>query len=427
MNPEEIDDFLPLCLKKIEGKLGWGLPENWSHNDFEQLSTLLAEDSGVQLSVVTLKRLWGNLKYTSSPSTTTLNTLVLFIGFKNWRSFIVNTEKDRRKKQAVGRFLRKNRVLLGLFVLILSTAVWLSLERSPAIWQAKNNQFAFHSKKMRHIGVPNSVIFEYNLAGLPADVPVFIQQSWDTKRQHRILPGSSFHSSLYHYPGFYLAKLVVEDEVVKEEPLLIQSGGWISMIETNTEPLYLEPSIAQKHGVLGINESELESYDLEGKKEVPWVSYHLVKEFNGITSSGFQLETRLRNDLSRGDNICQLMEIHILFEGGAIMIPLSQPGCVSKLQFLDADGKIEPSKLGINTNDWVDVDFKIQEGIGKLTVNGQHIYDVSYPYPEKQFVGLRFRFKGSGQIDQYQITNDQYSYGENFDLHQENLAYGAIK
>src|SRR5690606_1875997 len=34
-----------------------------------------------------LKRIWGKVKYTSRPTTTTLDTLAQFIGHQNWRGF----------------------------------------------------------------------------------------------------------------------------------------------------------------------------------------------------------------------------------------------------------------------------------------------------------------------------------------------------
>ena len=43
--------------------------------------------AGVVLSYVTLKRIWGKVKYDSLPNTHTLDTLVQFLGYENWRDF----------------------------------------------------------------------------------------------------------------------------------------------------------------------------------------------------------------------------------------------------------------------------------------------------------------------------------------------------
>ena len=39
------------------------------------------------LSHVTLKRVWGKVKYESLPSTHTLDTLVQYLGYESWRDF----------------------------------------------------------------------------------------------------------------------------------------------------------------------------------------------------------------------------------------------------------------------------------------------------------------------------------------------------
>jgi hypothetical protein len=419
MNAKEIDDYLPVCLKQIERKLGWGDASNWTHQDFERLSILLAESTRIKLSAATLKRLWGNLKYTSRPSTTTLDTLTIFIGYENWRSFVSHTGKTSSGSLSNLVPIQSYRPVLGLVVLIVLIASGYFLFQPPKQFLSTDEQVFFQTRKMLHAGVPNSVIFEYDLSHFPEDLPLFIQQSWDPKRKQKISAKSSFHTSMYDFPGFFMAKLVAEDQVLKEQPLLIKSDGWQPILEL--DPLiYLDSDPIKKPGYLGLDQAQLQPY-LQDQKDIPWISFHLVEEFEGITTAGFRFQTRLKNGFERGDNPCQQMEVHLLFEGGAIMIPLSQPGCVSQLNFVDAEGPLEPSKLGVDTNNWVELDFEIQSKTGILKINGQHAYDVSYPYPQKQFVGLRYRFKGSGQVDSYQISNSnsKQAYGEDFTRYRE--------
>src|SRR6218665_4129146 len=84
-NREEL--HIDRCLGLIEEKLGWGKSENWVNYDFEKLSDAIHERTTVRLSVTTLKRIWGKLKYDSAPTLTTLNTLAQFAGYSDWRNF----------------------------------------------------------------------------------------------------------------------------------------------------------------------------------------------------------------------------------------------------------------------------------------------------------------------------------------------------
>ncbi|WPQ63248.1 hypothetical protein SIO70_00025 [Chitinophaga sancti] len=47
----------------IETRLNWGKSSEWTNYDFEKLSVAIQDKTGVTLSVTTLKRLWGKLKY----------------------------------------------------------------------------------------------------------------------------------------------------------------------------------------------------------------------------------------------------------------------------------------------------------------------------------------------------------------------------
>ena len=82
------DELLLTRAKKlIEAKLNWGESEDWTNQDFVALSEKIQEQLNIPLSHVTLKRIWGKVKYESLPNTHTLNTLVQFIGYENWREF----------------------------------------------------------------------------------------------------------------------------------------------------------------------------------------------------------------------------------------------------------------------------------------------------------------------------------------------------
>ena len=74
-------------IKLYESNTGWGDSGDWTNQDFVILSQKIQERTGVALSHVTLKRVWGKVKYDSLPNTHTLDTLVQFLGYENWREF----------------------------------------------------------------------------------------------------------------------------------------------------------------------------------------------------------------------------------------------------------------------------------------------------------------------------------------------------
>jgi hypothetical protein len=87
MSENETEIHILKCLQLIERKLGWGESADWSNYDFSKLSDEVHNRTQVRLSVTTLKRIWGRLKYESAPTITTLNTLAQFADYDDWRSF----------------------------------------------------------------------------------------------------------------------------------------------------------------------------------------------------------------------------------------------------------------------------------------------------------------------------------------------------
>src|SRR6266481_242088 len=84
---EKEKQLLLLCRKLIEQSLNWGDGSIWSNDDFEQLSEKIFDKTKVKLSVSTLKRIWGKVRYENFPTTATLNALTGFLGYESWRDF----------------------------------------------------------------------------------------------------------------------------------------------------------------------------------------------------------------------------------------------------------------------------------------------------------------------------------------------------
>jgi hypothetical protein len=85
MNTSEF--LIEKTIKLYESSTGWGDSDEWTNQDFVILSEKIQERTGEALSHVTLKRVWGKVKYDSLPNTHTLDTLVQFLGYENWRDF----------------------------------------------------------------------------------------------------------------------------------------------------------------------------------------------------------------------------------------------------------------------------------------------------------------------------------------------------
>ena len=87
----------------------------------------------------------------------------------------------------------------------------------------------FSSQKIIKAGVPNSVLFNYDISKIDIKKAV-IQQSWDESLQADILPENKHHTSIYYYPGYHNAKLLINGAVIKEHGVHIKTDGWLALV-----------------------------------------------------------------------------------------------------------------------------------------------------------------------------------------------------
>jgi hypothetical protein len=86
------DRLIPRIKLLFEEKTGWGDSVDWRNQDFLLLSTMIRQQTGNAVSYVTLKRIWGKVKYDNLPSSYTLNALAQFVGYRSWREFSARNE-----------------------------------------------------------------------------------------------------------------------------------------------------------------------------------------------------------------------------------------------------------------------------------------------------------------------------------------------
>jgi hypothetical protein len=425
METNNFDFFvLERCKAMIQKQLGWEESASWTNSDFLKLSDIIHERTSVRLSSATLKRIWGKVRYENKPTITTLNTLAQYLGYADWRGFkqslIANkdlnenavdlhNEKDNaptplKNISARWRYQKSIRmgVIAGLlvFVTIIITGIASSVEE-----KAKN--YSFSSKKIVSEGVPNSVVFDYDASNSPAD-SVIIQQSWDERLRTKVSKHDHQHTSIYYTPGFFKAKLVVNDEIVREHNLWITSNGWIALVKQNVIPVYFDNKDFAHDGILNLPISKLIEKNIPFQPETPWTSYYNVKDFGDIKTDNFEFVTKIKSDFKQGSGVCQRIQILLLTDGNVIIIPLSIKGCVSDLNLVFGDvvsGKTNDlSSFGADVSNWVNVRCEVKNKIGKIFINDSPAHEGAYNSSEK-IVGMIFRFEGTGSIDEVSLTN----------------------
>ncbi|MDE6460231.1 MAG: hypothetical protein K2K52_05280 [Paramuribaculum sp.] len=87
-----------------------------SPSDFDSLSTCVQSATNKSLGVSTLKRLWGYVKSTNSPTYTTLSVLARYAGFRDWYAFCSKVNKDNESGFSKDDILISSELDLGIII-----------------------------------------------------------------------------------------------------------------------------------------------------------------------------------------------------------------------------------------------------------------------------------------------------------------------
>ncbi len=396
--------YINLILQKISEKLQLNEPEEWQQRDFENLSLLIEEKTGISLSVSTLKRISKN-QFQKIPQKNTLNALAQFIGYKDWYEFkTTRIEKDDlpvTAKKHKFRFSKKI-IYFPVAAIIIFLVSLLILNSQPA---QSYSEAKFSSKKNVAEGVPNTVIFDYDISMYDFD-SAFVQQSWDTRRRAEIKKNERYSTSVYYYPGYHKAKLMINEQLVKEIPVYITTDGWLNLIQNpmndivpiyvkenciNNGQIYISPETVEKHNVNLVNNNHATCF------------YYVNENFYG-DSDNFTFKTRLKNSMDEGALVCQACEISIFGENGRHFVQLSDPGCIGSLYLKFGSDYVsgennDLSAFGTNLNQWNDLKLVFKNKIVTIYLNNIEIYKTSYTDSNGAIKGVYYQFAGSGAVD----------------------------
>jgi hypothetical protein len=400
---------LEQCKRLIETTLSWGEPASWSNEDFEDLSERIFQKTAVRLSVSTLKRIWGKVKYDHSPTTATLNALARFAGFAGWRDFQQQNPGVAPAAQASiplpqSAPQRGHRGFLApLIIGTLILAALLSLLSARFIHGTGPTPALRFDSRVTSDDLPNSVVFDYDATPLhPKDV--MIQQNWDIRRREKVGPNGNKHTSIYYYPGYFTAKLVVDGEIRKESEVFITTKGWKGIVGHSPLPVYLSTEEARDDsGRLGITARTLAVKTGSTVFSDTWTTFANVRAFPGMSGDHFTFRTTLRNTSTVEQCLCRNIRITILGKQSAIIIPLSDKGCIASLNVLTGFNALsgkehDLSAFGCDFNNWQQVICSEDNHLLKITVNGRQALTVSNALAIGDIVGVRILFEGTGAI-----------------------------
>ncbi|MEK6154074.1 hypothetical protein WIW50_12465 [Flavobacteriaceae bacterium 3-367] len=396
---------------------------DWVQKDYEFLVFFIEDQTGVSLSLSTIKRIWRN-EYHRLPHSATLDVLsqlayqMDWLGLKKkWLSRTPQTamaEENKRKRNPLIYIVAILALLFGLGIFLS-----LTLDSPTSLSPSEKKAIAFSYKKSMDGTIPNTVVFHYDVESVQAD-RFFLQQSWDESRRVEIFKGNTEQTDIYYVPGFFTARLLADTVVIKEIPIHITHDDWFMAAR---QPMSNIRGFDRKYWsdvpYMGIDKDTLLANHID-LSQVFQLAFYQVQDF-GLEGDDFAYATRFRMDPV--DAIpCPNISLHVQGETGYYWIMFGQKGCESELYTslgeVQHPGKYQDlTMFGTEIYQWQEVRFKVVDKKVTLMLNGKPIFSTAYSQPIGAIKEISYFFNGLGMIDDVRLWDrtGRLHFSEDFD------------
>ncbi|MES2796038.1 MAG: hypothetical protein V4683_08735 [Bacteroidota bacterium] len=403
-----------------------------TQRDYDLISRLIDEETGILISVSTIKRLiFGD--FTKMPQIATLNAIAIYLGYKNWNTYKLETvtiadnyspENNKTQLTPIENPFRKTILKWKLLELlgVACVTILFGIFSLSSIRSINFDKAEFTIKRTTQNSIPNSVIFNYNVESVDAD-SFFIQQSWDRSRRVKIPKNGNALTDIYYEPGFHIAKLYANNQIIKTIGVKIPTKDWFFYAKSNdfsSLPTYLKVDNYVSDGKLGINRLDLmeNKIEMEVEKYYYYTFYPLKSEVN---SENFSFKTRIKMNPVK-DNYCPFILYDIGCEKQAIFFKSMNYGCEGEglAQFGEvfADGKnMDLSALAYDPTQWNNVEILVKENQVTIFFNKKKVFSYQYKQSAGSIEGFAFISNGLCEIDYLELNdlNGNVFYKNQFD------------
>ena len=422
-NLKEIDrDLLRQIRRTIEQQANLDNPKNWTQQDFEFLIYFIEQQTGNRLGLTTLKRIWRN-DFQRLPHLATLDILAQLAFGKNWQALkldrVASTTPQLSATDALplSKQFRNFRLplitMIGLLVILLMIgAIW-KLDRQATTLkkpiELDVSSVKFSAQKTVVEKVPNTVLFAFDLSNITAD-SFFLQQSWDVRRKIQLQENQQLQTDIYYLPGYYQAKLMANEQIIKSIPVHITSPDWhIGIDQPKTginQPI--PKSLATTTDFLAVSPSALEKIGVNLASPFT-MGFYQAQAF-GVTDTAFDFSLRLKiTDLP--SVLCPKVSLLLKGDLDYYWIMLTNKGCESeiglKMSEYFLDGKTNDlSAFGTTLSEWQHLRVAVKNQTIHVYLQDHLLIDTTYQKSIGALKETTVLFEGIGQIDDVVLKND---------------------
>ncbi|MFI5132390.1 MAG: hypothetical protein ACHQFX_20475 [Chitinophagales bacterium] len=408
-------ELVKMCMAELCTKAGFADCSNLVQRELEFICDSIESKTGVLISLSTIKRLF-NGQFSRQPQIATLNAISMFLGYQNWQHYKQSkthelgspgsTNTVFKEEIRSGRHIRKS--LFTRYVLVTAISAFTAVAlfaffkfNKPGAGHFEKASFSMN--KTTRNDLPNTVVFNYDVSGVVAD-SFFIQQSWDKDRRVRIDPKTHTITDIYYEPGYHIAKLIANDQVIKTLDVSIPTDRWFYYARERKPasiPEYISGS-GFNNGSLTMTKDELLNSGIDIQKEYLYLQVFFPTKI-AYSSDNYVLKCRARIKEVR-NNYCPFLMCEVFCQKNFMFFKSTPNGCTSeaRAQFGEnvLNGKTSDlSSLGTNVKEWQDVEIVVKDKKVTIRINNTEVLSVEYNESSGMITGLGFLSNGLPEVD----------------------------
>ena len=427
-------EFLQKWVELVQKINQWPHFSEWTNHQFQQLSDDISEKSRIKIDRNTIRRIVESVieGKTYSPHITTKDALAFYAGQKNWLNFKKSLQTPENKSK------RRNWIIITivLIIFILSVLVFIKINN-------RSLQFEFSIDNPEGI-IPHTVEVRCNFSNLRTDNITIdyghINPDGNYNLQ-KVNRNTTLNKVCFHYPGDYNIRLFINDEVIDETKVWINSDDWFiyAIDAASYSGKYQVPELIKKAGFRmlqyipfnGILEKQVDDGFFHIPKEKIMaidglaLNYHLhLKNFKhyGVEMQNADFSIRFRDEeFGEGIN-CSECAIYLHCDNGPIGFKFAQPGCERYTHerlgnTFNAGSEFDLDYLIQNFKEFRTLSIKGRPGQILLYLDGIELKTLNYNQDLGEIRGMHLWFKGTPYIDFVRLADSsgKLIYNEEFD------------
>jgi len=414
-------EWVQRCMSELCRKAGFNDCSNLVQRELEFICDSIETKTGVLISLSTMKRLFKG-QFSRQPQVATLDAISLFLGYEHWQDFKLKKSGEVSTVASNGSHVKEEHppkvatthrhsytryVIIASILVVTALALFAFLElnksksANAAVAGIESAQFSMNRTTISDL--PNTVVFNYNIDGVVAD-SFFIQQSWDRDRRVRIDKKNHTLTDIYYEPGYHVAKLIANEQVIKTIDVSIPTDRWFYYARERKPaaiPEYIDCA-GFKNGGLAMNKEEVVNSGVDIQKSHLYLQVFFPANIE-YSSDNYILKCRIKiNELK--NNFCPFLMCEVFCQRNFMYFKSSPKGCTHemKAQFgeMILDGKTtDLSSMGTNPEEWQDVEIVVKNKTVSIKINQLTVLTTTYQESSGKITGLGFLSNGLPEVD----------------------------